>query len=88
MLKCLVKPQPEPLHFCLFLKNIFSVQNFLIFLFVYILCINYFCPHLKTHGILALQPGIEPVPPALEVRSLNHWTAREVPYSSVFICTE
>ena len=24
-------------------------------------------------------PGIEPVPPAVEARSLNHWTAREVP---------
>ena len=23
--------------------------------------------------------GIEPVPPAVEARSLNHWTAREVP---------
>ena len=25
------------------------------------------------------QPGIEPVPPAVEVQSLNHWTTREVP---------
>ena len=25
------------------------------------------------------QPGIEPMPPAVEVWSLNHWTAREVP---------
>ena len=25
-------------------------------------------------------PGMEPGPPALEVRSLNHWTTREVPY--------
>ena len=25
------------------------------------------------------QPGIEPVPHALGVWSLNHWTAREVP---------
>ena len=29
--------------------------------------------------ILVPRPGIEPVPPALEVWSLNHWTAREVP---------
>ena len=28
-------------------------------------------------GILVPQPGIEPVPPAVEVRSPNHWTARE-----------
>ena len=35
----------------------------------------------KTHayGILVLQPGIEPVHPALAVQSLNHWTTREVP---------
>ena len=30
-------------------------------------------------GILVPRPGIEPAPPALEVWSLNHWTAREVP---------
>ena len=32
-----------------------------------------------AHGILVPQPGIEPVPPALEARSLNHCTTREVP---------
>ena len=30
------------------------------------------------HAILVPQPGIEPVLPVVEVRSLNHWTAREV----------
>ena len=30
-------------------------------------------------GILLPRPGIEPAAPALEVRNLNHWTAREVP---------
>ena len=30
-------------------------------------------------GTLVPWLGIEPVPPAVEVRSLNHWTAREVP---------
>ena len=30
-------------------------------------------------GISVPQPGIEPVPPELEVQSLNPWTAREVP---------
>ena len=34
---------------------------------------------LVTCGILVPQPGIEPVPPALEPQSLNHWTPREVP---------
>ena len=28
--------------------------------------------------ILVPQPGIKPVPPTMEVQSLNHWTAREV----------
>ena len=32
-----------------------------------------------TCGILALQPGIKPTPPAVEEWSLNHWTTREVP---------
>ena len=30
-------------------------------------------------GILVPRPGIEPMAPAVEVRSPNHWTAREVP---------
>ena len=30
-------------------------------------------------GILVPWPGIEPVPPAVEVQSLNYWTTREVP---------
>ena len=25
------------------------------------------------------RPGIDPVPPAVEVQSLNHWTSKEVP---------
>ena len=28
---------------------------------------------------LSSRPGIEPVPPAVEVQSPNHWTAREFP---------
>ena len=33
--------------------------------------------------ILVPRPGIEPLPPAKEVQSLNHWTAREVPENSL-----
>ena len=36
-------------------------------------------------GILVPQPGTEPVTPALEVWSLNHWTAREVPCFVFFL---
>ena len=35
--------------------------------------------------ILVPRPGINPVPPALEARSLNHWTAREVPMVAFII---
>ena len=46
-------------------------------------------PHLPAHtffwqttqhmGILVPRPGIEPVPPAVEARSPNHWSTTEVP---------
>ena len=32
-----------------------------------------------AHGILVPQPGIEPMPPAVEAWRLNHGAAREVP---------
>ena len=35
-------------------------------------------PYCTACGILVPSPGIEPVPPGLEARSLNLWTAREV----------
>ena len=35
--------------------------------------------HLEACGILVPQPGIEPVFPAVQVWSPNHWTAREFP---------
>ena len=39
------------------------------------------------HGmwILVPQPGIESIPPALEVQNLNHWTIGEVPANVVFL---
>ena len=33
----------------------------------------------KTCYILLPQLGMEPMPPAVEAQSLNHWTTREVP---------
>ena len=42
-------------------------------------CLFTFWLHHAAFGILVLQPEIEPVPPAVEAQSLNHWTAREVP---------
>ena len=37
-----------------------------------------------ARGELVPRAGIEPRPPALEARSLNHWTTREVPESPGF----
>ena len=38
----------------------------------------FFSFFLQLHGDLS-SLGMEPIPPALEARSFNHWTAREVP---------
>ena len=45
-----------------------------IYLFIYL-----FLPWGLRESQLIPWPGIEPVPPAVEVHSPNHWTAREVP---------
>ena len=39
----------------------------------------FFWPHCVAYGILVPWQEIKPVPSALGTRSLNHWTAREVP---------
>ena len=39
----------------------------------------FFWPHHMAWGILVPGLEIKPIPPASEVWSLNHWTAREVP---------
>ena len=59
-----------------FLPSTLSFTYFFIFL---IFILFYFWPHRTACGILVPRPGIEPVPPAVEARCLNHWTAREVP---------
>ena len=48
------------------------------FLCVYL----FFWPCSMACEILVPQPGIEPLPPALEGWSLNHWTTREAPIHS------
>ena len=44
----------------------------------------YFCLHNAACEILVPRPGIEPMPSAVEGRSLNHWTTREVPWLPCF----
>ena len=50
-----------------------SPFTFFVFKYLFI-----YWPHLLACGILVPQPGIEPVSPAVEKQTLNHWTAREV----------
>ena len=45
----------------------------------YLEVILFFRPCLTAYGILVPKPGTEPMSPALEMQSLNHWTAKEVP---------
>ena len=47
----------------------------IVILFIF-LCV---WPCCSACGILVPQAGIEPVPPAIETQSSNHWTATEVP---------
>ena len=39
-----------------------------------------FFGHTVAFRILVSQLGVEPVPPAVEVHILNHWTTSQVPY--------
>ena len=43
-----------------------------------------FCWPRQGSRTLVPWPGMEPVPPALEVRNLNHCCTREVPYHIIF----
>ena len=55
--------------------------------FTFFLCalnkkyVHFFFPSVchMACGILVLQPGVKPMPPAVEAWSFNPWTAREVP---------
>ena len=38
----------------------------------------FFFGHTSKHAVLVPQPGIELVPPVVEVQSLTHWTTREI----------
>ena len=51
------------------------------YIFLYSFTFYHFTLCCTACGILVLQAGIEPVPPALEAQSLNHWTTREVQLS-------
>ena len=42
-------------------------------------------PRRGACGILVPGPGIEPVSPAVEAQTPNHWTAREFPQGTNFL---
>ena len=46
---------------------------------VFFVVFFFFLVVLQGSWILVPRPGTEPVPPALEAQSPDHWTAREVP---------
>ena len=45
---------------------------------------NFGGPRHPAYRILVPRPGIEPRIPAVEARSLNHWTTREYPGEQIF----
>lgn len=63
--------------FFFFLAALESLEHGVLIFFYFI----YF-GHATRHvvcGILVSQLGVESVPPAVEARSLHHWTTREIP---------
>ena len=59
--------------------SLYLLQHLFVDCFVF-----FFWPCCTAYGILIPRPGIEPMPPALEAWSLNHWTTREVPICRLF----
>ena len=64
----------------------FNIQLCDFFGFVLFIFIFWLCP--TACGILVSWPGTEPVSPALEAWSLNHWTAREFPKTFIILPQE
>ena len=48
----------------------------------------FFLPHRVACRILVPRPGIEPVSPAMEAQSPNHWTSREFPDLSLLVSSK
>ena len=61
-------------------KNLLNVH----FFFFLILPFFFLAASRTACGILVPQPGIEPLPPAVESWVLNHWTTMEVPAALYF----
>ena len=61
-------------------RKVFFKKNFIKNILLFLLLFYYFYFLAVPQGLwyLTSQPGIKPMPPVLEVWSLNHWTTREV----------
>ena len=44
-----------------------------------------FLPFYVAYGILVPRPGIELVPPAVKVQSLNYWVPGKIPFFLIFL---
>ena len=64
------------------------VTHYISFSFFPFFLLFFFFPHHVAYRILAPGPGIEPMPPAVDAQSRNHWTPREVPELHFLIATE
>ena len=51
---------------------------------IYTFCVCVCVCALRGMQDVSSQPGIEPVPPAMDVQSANHWTTGEVPTCTSF----
>ena len=61
------------------LNDIYIYLIFFRELFLLLFILKQFWLYHMSCGILVSQPGIEPMLPAVEVQSLNHWATRGVP---------
>ena len=79
-LKCPLLSEPSPLSWSRSDSISFSVLSigFILLHYPYQFHFFFFWLHHTAYGVLVHQPGTEPVLLAVEVRSLNHWTAKEV----------
>ena len=69
---------PPSLRSCLGFTSCPNTVCFFCFFFWHLFIHLFICGR-AARGILVPRPGMEPGPPAVEARSPNHWTAREVP---------